>query len=960
MSDADRKRAAKQFAEYWKGKGYEKGESQPFWLALLRDVYEIKQPEHLISFEDRVRLDHTSFIDGMIPSTHVLIEQKSLDKELTTPIRQSGGASFTPFQQAKNYSKDLPYSSRPRWIVTCNFKEFYIYDMEEPNGEPQVIRLADLPNEYHRMDFLVNPENTHIEQETAVSYEAGELVAKVYDAILHQYRNPESKESQRSLNILCVRIVFCLFAEDAGIFNKNQFYDYLHSYKSENVREALIKLFKVLDTQYDGRDPYEKEILAAFPYVNGGLFSEENIEIPTFTDDIINIILEECSAGFNWSNISPTIFGAVFESTLNPETRRSGGMHYTSIENIHKVIDPLFLDDLKEEFYSIKNMPVSNTRDKHSQERIAKKFQEKISKLIFLDPACGSGNFLTETFLSLRRLENKVLEIIYHGQTFLGEMAVDSYNPIKVSIAQFYGIEINDFAVNVAKTALWIAEYQMIEETAAIINHDLDFLPLKSYTNIHEADALSVNWNDIVPLKYLNYIMGNPPFAGARLMSSEQKASVLRIFDGIPNAGNIDFVACWHRKAAFYIHSNGHIRCAFVSTNSICQGEQVVILWQDLLERLGIEIAFAYRTFKWENEARDSAAVHCVIVGFCNRMIPYKHKYIYDNSKVYLAENINGYLTNAPNIWITSRTHPICAVPEIGIGNKPIDDGNYLFSREEMESFIIKEPKSKKWFKEWYGSREFINRIPRYCLWLGDCTPDELRQMSECLKRVNAVKQFRLNSKSAGTVQLAEKPAHFHVENMPNTDYILIPRVSSERRKYIPIGFVAPSVLSSDSVHIVPGGTLYHFGILTSNVHNAWMRAVAGRLKSDYRYSKDIVYNNFPWPKVTPEIRAKIEHTAQAILEAREKYPNATLADLYDPDTVTQAPELVKAHQANDKAVWEAYGRNWDITSESDCVAYLMSLYQRLIEQEGILSTDRTLVYTEPVEMAKVAEDKKI
>ena len=919
MTDAERRKAAKAFAEYWKDRGDEKSDSQSFWLAFVREVLGVAEPERFILFEERVKLDHTSFIDGHIPSTHVLIEQKKKGLNLRSPIRQSDGTLLNPFQQAQRYSAALPYSQRPRWIITCNFEEFLIYDMEKPTGEPESIKLCDLPKEYYRFGFLVEEKSELVHREEEISMQAGELVGRLYDAILKQYIHPEDKASLHSLNILCVRLVFCLYAEDAGIFGSHsKFHDYVRSFAAKDVRRALIDLFRVLDTKPADRDPYMDEALASFPYVNGGLFADTDIEIPNFTDGIVDLLLHKASEDFDWSQISPTIFGAVFESTLNPETRRSGGMHYTSIENIHKVIDPLFLDGLREEFAEIKALKVAKTR----KER-AEAFRARLAGLTFFDPACGSGNFLTETYISLRRLENEALKLIFEDQIVL-----DFGDVIQVSIGQFYGIEINDFAVTVAKTALWIAESQMMKETEEILNANLDFLPLRSYANIVEGNALRVDWENVVPKERLNYIMGNPPFVGARLMSSEQKADLLDIFgEDWKNVGNLDYVCCWYKKATDLIQGSS-IRVALVSTNSVSQGEQVANLWKPLYEK-GVHIDFAYRTFIWDNEANLKAHVHCVIIGFS--VAPNKKpRIIYTSERPQIVDNINAYLVNAHDVFVESRSKPICRVPMIGIGNKPIDGGFYLFTEEERDEFIEKEPESAKWFRPWIGSHEFINRYFRYCLWLGDCPPNELRKMPECMKRVQAVRDFRLSSSSAGTVKLADNPTRFHVENMPASTYVVIPEVSSERRKYIPMGFLTPDILCSNLVKIIPNAEIYHFGILTSNVHMAWVRAVCGRLKSDYRYSKDIVYNNFPWPTPTPEQKAKIEQTAQAILDARALYPDCSLADLYDE--IAMPPELRKAHQANDRAVMQAYGFDVKTMTESGCVAELMRMYQRMIK----------------------------
>lgn len=925
MTTAQQQQAARNFAAYWKDKGYEKGESQPFWLSLLRDVYGVEHPEQFIRFEEQVHLDHTSFIDGTIPATHVLIEQKGLGKDLNKPIKQSDGALLNPFEQAKRYILERPVSQHPRWVVTCNFSTFYVYDMERPRGEPEIIELANLEKEYYRLQFLVDAGNEHLKREMEVSIAAGEIVGLLYDAFYKQYANPESEHSLKSLNKLCVRLVFCLYAEDAGIFGHHgMFHDYLKGFDTRGLRKGLVDLFRVLDTKLQDRDPYLKDDnpeLAAFPYVNGGLFSDENIEIPPFTDEIRDLLLVKASENFNWSEISPTIFGAVFESTLNPETRRSGGMHYTSIENIHKVIDPLFLDELKAELDEICANPVERTRT--AKLRV---FQRKLASLTFLDPACGSGNFLTETYLSLRRLENKILVELSHGQV---TMYSASESPIQVSISQFYGIEINDFAVTVAKTALWIAESQMMKETEKILLVPLEFLPLKTNAFIVEGNALRVDWESVVPKSKLNYIMGNPPFVGARLMGKEQKADVNTIFPGWKNAGNLDYVCCWYKKASDMMQGTS-VRSALVSTNSVSQGESVANLWKPLFDD-GVHIDFAYRTFRWDSEAKIKAHVHCVIIGFSVAASSTPKK-LFDGDRYQVANNINGYLLDGENVFVESRSKPICNVPEIGIGNKPIDGGFYLFEKEEMEEFIKKEPSSKKYFRPWYGSREFINQKPRYCLWLGECTPAELKAMPHCMERVKAVREYRLASPSPGTVKLADKPTRFHVENMPSGRYIVIPQVSSERRRYIPMGYMDNSVLCSDKVRILPNGNLYEFGILESNVHMAWVRATCCRLKSDYSYTVNDVYNNFIWPAPTEQQKAKIEQTAQAILDARALYPDSSLADLYDE--LTMPPELRKAHQANDRAVMDAYGFTKGTaarTSESACVAELMKLYQQKV-----------------------------
>ena len=925
MTETDRKKAAKAFAEYWKDRGDEKSDSQSFWLSLARDVLGVAEPEKFIIFEERVKLDHTSFIDGHIPSTHVLIEQKKKGLNLRSPIRQSDGTLLNPFQQAQRYSAALPYSQRPRWIITCNFEEFLIYDMEKPTGEPESILLKDLAKEYYRLQFLVEEKSELLHREEQISIQAGDLVGKLYDAILKQYINPEDKKSLHSLNILCVRLVFCLYAEDSGIFGEHlKFHNYIKRFAPRDVRRALIDLFRVLDTKVEDRDPYMDEALATFPYVNGGLFADENIEIPNFTQEICDLLLRKASEDFDWSQISPTIFGAVFESTLNPDTRRSGGMHYTSIENIHKVIDPLFLDELREEFEAIKAIKVPKVRNDK-----AEAFRVKLSKLTFFDPACGSGNFLTETYISLRRLENQALDLVSGGQLFL-----DVGGIIKVSIGQFYGIEINDFAVTVAKTALWIAESQMMKETEEVMNTNLDFLPLKSYANIVEGNALRTDWEAVVPKDKLTFIMGNPPFIGYSLQSEEQKKDILSIYvdeKGKPykTAGKIDYVSGWYFKAAAMM-AGTNIRTAFVSTNSITQGEQVAGVWKPLYDRFNIHIDFAHRTFRWDSEASIKAHVHCVIVGF-SAAPNYKQKQLYSSERLQLVDNINAYLISAPTVFIESRTQSICEVPQMVYGNKPTDGGFLFLSPDEYADLAKKEPSALKYVRQIYGATEYINNKARYCLWLVGITPAELRSSSFIRDRVEKVREFRLSSTKDATRRSADTPTLFQEIRHPDSPYIIIPRHSSENRKYIPFGFVNPEIIVNDAVQIIPNAELYHFGVMMSNVHMAWTRAVCGRIKSDYRYSKDVVYNNFPWCNPTPDQKKKIEETAQAILDARALYPDSSLADLYDE--LAMPPELRKAHQANDRAVMQAYGFDVKTMTESTCVAELMKMYQKLVEK---------------------------
>ena len=921
MNTREQKKQAKAFIKRWENRGSERQDSQSFWLDLLQSVYGIENPTEYITFEDKVMLDHTSFIDGFIDKTKVLIEQKGANKDLNKAIRQSDGTYLTPFQQAKRYSANTPYSRRPRWIITCNFKEFYIYDMEQPNGEPKVVQLADLDKEAYRLEFLVDKTNEHLEREMKVSMEAGEIVGEIYDGLLKQYVNPDNPDSLHAINQLVVRLVFCLYAEDAGIFgHKMMFHDYLARFGSRDFRRGLMDLFSVLDTPIDTRDPYLDSELNAFPYVNGGMFAENNLEIPNFTDELRELILEHASSSFDWSEISPTIFGAVFESTLNPETRRSGGMHYTSIENIHKVIDPLFLDELKEELNEIRQFKQPRT-----VEQKAKQFQSKLANLLFFDPACGSGNFLTETYISLRRLENEAIKL-YMGDTVALDLGQDL---VKVKLKQFYGIEINDFAVSVAKTALWIAESQMLEETKDIVFANIDFLPLKSYTNIVEGNALEIDWESVVPKDKLNYIIGNPPFVGHSLQNSSQKSEIKAIFVDENRkpyrlSGKIDYVAGWYFKASELMHGTD-VRTAFVSTNSITQGEQVSGIWKPLIERFGVKIDFAWRSFVWSNEASEKAKVHCVIIGFSTNA-NVKEYALFDNELVNIVSGINPYLVEGDNIFVESRRDALFAKIPMYAGGKPTDGGNLILTVEEfLRPFLM--------------GADFIKRKPRYCIWLHKVNPSEFRKIPEIMERVKKVQEFRLNSPSKITNKKAERATEFDEIRESASDYLAFPKVSSENRRYVPIDYLSKEVIPGDKLFMVPNASLYDFGILTSNVHMAWMRTVAGRMKSDYSYSNTVVYNNFPILDFTDKQKEKIRNTAKGILEARNLYPDASFADLYDE--LTMPKELRRAHQANDKAVMEAYGltkivdgkKTW--LTESETVARLFELYEQMTNSKS-------------------------
>ena len=922
------RQAVRAFVKDWMGKGYEKGETQRFWLDLLHRVFGIDNPMSIMQFEIPVKTitkeKGSDFIDAYISSTKVLIEQKGSHIDLSAKARQSDGAELTPYQQGRRYAAGLPLSMAPRWIVACNFETFEVHDMEHPNDAPEVILLQDLEKEFTRLSFLVDDTNVHIKKELEVSIQAGEIVGVLYEKFLAQYIHPENPDSQKSLNKLCVRLVFCLYAEDAGIFgSKNMFHDYLSQFSVTEFRKALIELFQVLDTAPEDRDPYMDESLAAFPFVSGGMFAGE-IEIPRITEEIRNLILQRASDDFDWSLISPTIFGAVFESTLNPSTRRAGGMHYTSLENIHKVIDPLFLDDLKAELADIKAEKVARTKRTRAAE-----FQDKLAGLKFLDPACGSGNFLTESYTCLRRLENEAIKILYEDRV-IGGLA----DPIKVSIYQFYGIEINDFACSVSQAALWIAETQMLRETDAIVGYDLEPLPLKDYHNIHEGNALRMDWNEVVPAEELDYIMGNPPFVGYSWQTKSQKDDILSVVvnpqgKSYKSAGRVDYVVGWYYKAARYI-SGTHIKAALVSTNSITQGEQVAAVWKPLKEDYNLCIDFAWTTFRWDSEASLKAHVHCVIVGFSEKGT-HREKRLFDGNSIIVASNINGYLINANDVYIENRSKPICEVPSLMNGGKPTEGGFLILTEEEKDSLLVDNPLAQELIRPYMMGKDFIDRKPRYCLWLVHVNPSVLRKCPKVIERIEQVRAYRLKSPKEATRKKAETPQLFDEVRECHTDYVAIPKVSSEQRRYVPMDYLSKDIIPGDKLFMMPGASLYSFGVLTSLAHMAWMRAVCGRLEMRYSYSNTIVYNNFPWPNPTDAQKAKIEQTAQGILDARAIYPDSSLADLYDE--LTMPPELRKAHRANDLAVLEAYGFPKD-ASESEIVARLFKMYQELTEKK--------------------------
>ena len=901
-----------EFVSRWQGRGYEKGDTQQFWLQLLRTIGYSKVDDVLFEFH----VSSGGFIDVWIPDAGVLIEQKALginlDKE---ELRQ--GKQKTPLTQALDYVDELPRLEQPRFVITCNFSTFRVYDRDAygrsqlPNNAFE-FTLDELANHPEYLAFINDPTNSRLEKEKTVSIKAGELIGKLYDKLREGYIDPDSEESMHALNVLCVRLVFCLYCEDAGLFGKDAFYNYLKDVPANRIRTTLKNLFHALDTNLSERDPYDLEV-KAFPYVNGGLFRDES-EVPNFTDETKSFLLDEVSSHIDWSQISPTIFGGIFESTLNPETRRSGGMHYTSPENIHKVIDPLFLDDLKEELKSICTEEGTTPR---KRENALKHFHEKICSLTFFDPACGSGNFLTETYICLRKLEDTVLNELRKGQTGLS-LGDEEEAGKRVSLNQFYGIEINDFAVTVAETALWISRLKANGETSMFYDAGGDDFPLSEKAHIVEGNALRIDWNRVLPASECNYIMGNPPFVGYSNHSAEQQKDRASLFGKVKT---VDYVACWYKKAADYI-SNFPIHCAFVSTNSICQGQQVQPIWEPLFQS-GIHIDFAWQTFIWSSEAALQAHVYVVIVGFSRFGNERRILFLKDGQKL-TVENINGYLQNGSEIFIEKRNKPLCSVPLMIAGGKPTDGGNLILSLDEKSELVLQEPSAAKWIRPYSMGDEFINKKERFCLWLVGISLSELENLTLVQKRVESVRNMRLMSSKIATQKKALTPWLFDEVKPPKSNFIGIPAVTSSRRKYVPFDFVTNGMIPGNQLYFVETESLYYFGILVSQFHNAWIRIVAGRLGDGYRYSNTIVYNNFVWPEETVEQKKIIEQTARNILNVRSSYPDKSLADLYDPDKMPA--DLLAAHKANDAAVEAAYGVDFD-GDEEKIVAHLFKLY---------------------------------
>ena len=956
------------FSKHWEGKGSELRDTATFWTEFFQRVLEVPNAFDFAEFEKPVRVagryngpnlshpvhpaqsqlelpmrpsKHKSTVKTMdvyIPSSKVIIEQKSYGNSLDEAIAQSDGEVLTPLEQAIRYNNGLPSSEKARYVVTCNFEEFRIYDLDHPSdlllSEFMAIRLSELHKQVGKFGFLVQPHMERLTAEKELSTEAARLMAKLRDRLADQYELHGLDRSD--LTVLMVRLLFCLYADDSTLFEDNQFRRYLSDKVPDEqhatFRTALVDLFRILDTPPESRR-LESGELAAFPYVNGGLFAGE-IDIPFFDDETKAILINECCP-FQWSQISPTLFGSLFESVLSPEQRRAGGMHYTSVENIRKITLPLFFDKIEQEIRKAGN----------DQKRLLD-LQEEISQIRILDPACGSGNFLTQSYIDLRRLENRILERLVDPKgTGQAALQVDATVSSKVQIDHFHGIEINDFAVRVAETAMQIAKHQMDVETAAILNRRVSTLPLTRNSSIIEANALAVDWNEVLPAADCSFVIGNPPFLGVRKRSEKQTDELKEAFHNSKGCSRADYVAAWFIKAAEYTEGT-HVRCAFVATNSICQGEQAATVWKPIFD-LGVHIDFAHDTFRWTSEADEQAHVFVVIVGFSREACPktlFHHARPDAEPVVLHPSNINCYLLDAPNIPVQSNDKPLCNSPAIGIGNKPLDKGNYLFKPEEMAEFTGAEPAAARLFHPWIGAEEFLKGKKRYVLWLGDEDPHSLKRLPECLKRIEAVREFRLMSKSKDTRKRAETPRRFHVENMPEMTSLLVPKVSSERRRYIPLGFVEPDVFCSDLVFLIPGANLYHFGILHSQFHNAWTRVVCGRHENRYRYSAKVVYNNFPWPGAMPEnldvpvedlvskqISQRIKDCAQEVLDARASHPGCTLSELYHPNTMPD--DLFSAHRKLDAAVEKAYGVK--LKGDEKAIAeHLLKLYAGITESK--------------------------
>jgi hypothetical protein len=890
------KQRAIAFSKEWETETSEKSESQSFWNDFF-NVFGISR-RRVGSFELPIKKadNKQGFID-LLWKGIILVEHKSRGKDLDKAT-----------QQAKDYFPNLKEHELPKYILVSDFQKFRLYDLD--TNETTEFELKDFVNHVHLFGFMAGYEKRVYKDEDPVNIAAAELMGELHD------RLKEIGYTGHDLEVYLVRLLFCMFADDTGIFNKGIFWEYIDLHTKEDGSDLamhIASIFQILNTSKEKRLKNLDENLAQFPYVNGKLF-EETVQPAAFDKQMREILLKACA--FDWGKISPAIFGSMFQAVMNQTERRNLGAHYTSEKNIQKLIKPLFLDDLYIEFEKAKG-------SKGKLETLHK----KIANLYFLDPACGCGNFLIITYRELRDLE--ILILLELNKT--GQLVTDISSIIQVDVDQFAGIEYDEFAVRVAEVAMWLIDHQMNVKVSNEFGQYFVRLPLKKSAKIVHGNSLKIDWESVVAKEKLNFILGNPPFVGAMIMNDEQRNDIAYVFDGEKGTGVLDYVCAWYLKAAQVIQNN-KINVGFVSTNSISQGEQVAILWNILFGKYKVKINFAHRTFKWTNEAKGNAAVHCVIIGFS--YFDAIEKYIFDYQDingeplVIKAKNINPYLVDGNDIIINNRSVPVSDVPLMRFGSMPRDGGNFIFSEAEKEEFIKIEPQAKKWIRPYTGAQEFINGYSRYCLWLVDISPNELKALPEVLKKVDKVKNFRLESKAASTRKFAATPTLFCQIAQPETDYLLVPRVSSEKRIYIPIGFMSRDVIGNDQVLLIPNANLYIFGVLTSAIHMTWMKYVCGRLKSDYRYSKDIVYNNYPFPEnVSDKQKQKVETAAQKVLDTRAKYPDSSLADLYDP--LTMPPDLVKAHQALDKAVDLCY-RPQPFVSELNRIEYLFNLYEAL------------------------------
>lgn len=917
---------ALRFSREWAEECRERAEAQTFWNEFF-DVFGVSR-RRLAAFEEPVKRARQragtdlfgsnaahggGFIDLFWRGV-LIAEHKSRGKNLDTA-----------YKQALDYFEGLKERDLPQYVIVSDFARIRLYDLEA--GTQEEIDLADLYKHIEQFSFIAGYTPQRIEEQDPVNIRAAESMGRLYDQ-LHGSGYPDHE-----LKVLLVRLLFCLFAEDTTLFEpRGAFQEYLEQNTREDgtdLGSTLNYIFQILNTPETDRSSHLDERLSGLPYVNGKLF-EETLRIASFTGEMRQTLLDCCA--LDWARISPAIFGALFQSVMDEEARRHLGAHYTSERNILKLIKPLFLDELRDEF----------EKSRHSTRKLFE-LHKKIAALRFFDPACGCGNFLVIAYRELRKLE---LDILL-AERESDEQRVDIQQLLTVNVDQFYGIEIEEFPAQIAQVALWLTDHQMNLEASRNFGFYYRRLPLRQSPTIRQGNALEMDWNEVISAEEVDYILGNPPFVGAKYMDDAQREDMARIWHGVKSHGLLDYVSAWYAKAAHYLRGDEQIqrfleglpgkaapkdrvKIAFVSTNSISQGEQVGVLWGELL-RLGAKIHFAHRTFPWSSEARGKATVHCVIVGWALFDTDDKRLFDYPDIRAEPHEsspaNINPYLVDAPDVLIERRGLPLCVVPEMGIGNKPIDGGHYLFTDAERDEFLSLEPAAEKFFRPWLGADEFLNSYHRWVLWLGECKPNELRSMPRVMERVEAVKEFRLASKSAPTRKLATIPTRFHVENIPERDYVVLPEVSSERRTYIPVGFLTPDVLCSNLLKLVPDANEYHFGILSSAMHMAWVRYTAGRLESRYRYSNQIVYNNFPWPTEPSKAqRERIETTSSAVLNARKAFPEASLADLYDP--VAMPPELREAHAALDRAVDLAYGRR-SFPSEADRVSFLFDLYRR-------------------------------